>query len=253
MVSNVKFTAEMLNKVYLAAVLFMAVSILLPAAAAAECDPFPRFKIWGNLTHGKVQSYVDRKLDGDWQPYLSHLEKQLAGVKGIMARGKPARIRSKGKLVNLAGDDLVNYVRLSEARLDVARCLAEEAEIASLNDFSTAAGGGEPADTEIKMVAQSRVANALKLAVETACENGNSVFKITNRGANWPGSGTLSIYRMGEGRRDVINSRRLRLKTGQLATFRVKAKSNPTGRLGLFVKPSWYERPFDYDATMRCR
>jgi len=243
----------MLNKTCLSAVLFLAASILLPSAAAAECGPFPRYKLWGNLTHGKVQSYVDRKLDGDWQPYISHLEKQLAGVKGIMARGKPARIRSKGKQYTLAGDDLVNYVRLSEARLEVARCLTEESEIAGLNDFATAAGGGEPADTEVKLVAQGNVANAVKLAVETACENGNSVFKVTNRGANWPRSGTLSIYRLGEGRRDVINSRRLRLKAGQLATFRVKAKSNPTGRLGLFVKPSWYERPFEYDATMRCR
>ena len=70
------------------------------------------------------------------------------------------------------------------------------------------------------------------------------------------GSATFAIYNMrkkGKKRvRKLISKRRMRLKYGQRASFKIKTSQLPSGRVGLWVKPGWYKRDFDYDATVRC-
>ena len=43
--------------------------------------------------------------------------------------------------VTLRGIKLGNYIQLSDKRMDIVRCLAEQAEMADLQNFETAAGG----------------------------------------------------------------------------------------------------------------
>ena len=43
----------------------------------------------------------------------------------------------------------------------------------------------------------------------------------------------------------------MRFAEGQKASFRMK---NPgQASIGLFVEPSWYERPFQFDAEVACK
>jgi hypothetical protein len=223
--------------------------------AKAECKTFPDYPLWKTLSHDRAKSYVKRKLKGDWGPYLSHLEKQLKNIEKIIDAEKSARLRHNGEVITLAGNDLVEYRQASADRLSVVECLAEDAEIAALNDFATAAGD-EEADQEIKLPAATTSTSpggrAMNLEVSTSCSNGVSRFKIKNQGADWPKAGSFSIYRIDGATKYSVSSRRMRLKRGQIASFTVKKSRNPTGNLGLFVGPAWYKRSFVYDATLTC-
>ncbi len=50
----------------------------------------------------------------------------------------------------------------------------------------------------------------------------------------------------------IIRIQTERVVIGNILNVRVKTAKLPTGRLGLWVKPGWYKRPFVYDATIRC-
>ena len=108
---------------------------------------------------------------------------------------------------------------------------------------------GETRSAETAQLATS----ALNLKIDANCDNGTTVFKVKNTGNPWPKSSTFAIYRIGDGPVQVISKRRMRLRDGQNASFKIKPSKNPTGALGIWVKPSWYERPFRYDATVSCR
>jgi hypothetical protein len=95
--------------------------------------------------------------------------------------------------------------------------------------------------------------SALRLEVQTACLDGNTTFKVKNAGAAWPKTSTFAIYRIAAGKGQMISKRRMRLAPGQQASFRVKASRNPTGKLGIFVRPGWYQRKANYDAIKVCR
>ncbi|MBT7943055.1 MAG: hypothetical protein HN719_06835 [Alphaproteobacteria bacterium] len=99
-------------------------------------------------------------------------------------------------------------------------------------------------------------AGILKMNVVANCQDGKATFKIRNLGDDWPKTSTFAIYNMrkkGKKRvRRLITKRRMRLKDGQRASFKVKTENLPTGRLGLWVKPDWYKRDFDYDAVVNC-
>ncbi len=99
-------------------------------------------------------------------------------------------------------------------------------------------------------------AGLLKMEIMTNCQDGNAFFRVKNAGSDWPKTSTFAIYNLrkkGNKRvRKLIAKRRMRLKDGQRASFKIKTASLPTGRLGLWVKPSWYEREFAYDATISC-
>jgi len=228
--------------------------IFSAGVASAQCERFPKIALWKNLTHESVKKYVERKLAGDWRPYISHLEQQLKNTSEIIAAGSGARLKHNGEVITLKGDRLVQYYKLSEARLKVARCLSEEKDISLLNDFTVAAGD-ELAVTEIPVpsLAGGAAATALQIDVSTKCTGGESLFKISNRGVDWPKSGTFSVFRIDGQSKYPVSSRRMRLKHGQVVTFAIQKTRNPTGTLGLFVGPAWYQRPFAYDATLVCR
>ena len=238
----------------LLSLLVMTMALGLSAnTALAQCTEFPVYPLWTSLSHDSAKSYVKRKLKGDWTPYISHLEKQLGSIEKIIASGKGARLKHNGETLALSGEKLERYQRLSKARLEVVQCLAEEMEIAALDNFATAAGDEEPV-TEIPVQArkQASAASALRLEVSTSCSNGVSSFKIKNQGTDWPKAGSFSIFRIDGQNKYPVSSRRMRLKNGQIASFTVKRSRNPTGNLGLFVGPAWYKRSFAYDATLVC-
>ena len=118
-----------------------------------------------------------------------------------------------------------------------AACISIAASMQSASGAETAAVAG----------------NALHIDVATECAQGSTIFTVKNIGTSWPKTTTFAIYRLGSGKGQVVAKRRLRLTEGQQASFRITAKRNPTGQLGLAVQPGWYERPAGYDATAACR
>jgi hypothetical protein len=90
----------------------------------------------------------------------------------------------------------------------------------------------------------------VKIEVATTCEEGEAVFTILSRGDTWPAMGKVAVYRT-EGQVLVIQ-RNMRMKTGQQASFRVKGVG-AGAEVGLWVEPTWYQRPFAYDAIVTCQ
>lgn len=232
-----------------------------PSLAQSNCAAIPALKIWDGMTNLRVERYVETEHDGNWQPYLNHLAQQLEKIQSIQVAGKSARINFKDKFIQLSGDQLDAFITASTLRYEVVQCLSYGgdlmAEAANLESFETAAGGNtdEAGEVEIPISSKptSSAASAVEINIATSCKDYSSTFAITNQGETWPKSAMFYIYRMSEGTKQVIISRRMRLKANQSSKFRIKASKNPTGQLGLFVDPSWYVRDFKYDATVRCR
>jgi len=176
----------------------------------------------------------------------------VKNLDGIRQAGKAARLRIGGEAVTLSGAALDDYAEASIRRLAVVRCLATRPSTVRAKPV----GGAELRDARSEAFSLSRSAAAVPapvaLNISTSCRNGETVFTTENRGGDWPASGQFQIYRIGTDAQ-VVSSRRMRLKKGQKASFKIAASKSPTGQLGLFVKPSWYERPFAYDATATCR
>ena len=90
---------------------------IMPSAAFAECPNFPAVPWWGKVSHDSVKSYVARKYDGDWLPYVKKWERQLSRMTDIRDRGKTAVIKSRK--LRLSGDQLSIYVEQIRQRVDV--------------------------------------------------------------------------------------------------------------------------------------
>jgi hypothetical protein len=111
--------------------------LFVTSTARAECNLFPKVPWWGSLDHDKVASFVSRKHEGNWKPYLEKWAEQVDKLKDIHKRESSIFIRYKGKKVKIAGDALENYIKLVDKRVVVAKCLAENANYAN---FATATG-----------------------------------------------------------------------------------------------------------------
>ena len=108
---------------------------IVPSAAFAECHNFLTVSWWGKGSHDSVKSYVARKYEGDWSPYVKKWERQLNRTTKIRDRGKTAVIKSRK--LRLSGDSLSIYVEQIRKRVAVTRCLAQDTtEAASIEAVS---------------------------------------------------------------------------------------------------------------------
>ncbi len=120
----------------------------LPARAASECDSFAQVIIWSDINHQAVASFVERTFDGDWGEYADRLTIIKKRIEEIYGRDEATTIKMQGERVLFEGPSLAQYIKDSEARIDIVRCLGEEAMAAGLDNFSTAAGGESPLEPE---------------------------------------------------------------------------------------------------------
>lgn len=235
-------------------------SLLLFVASArpalAECQPFPKVALWGDYTHERVKAFVDQRMNGDWIAFVKQLQGRLKTLQQVQARGEKLALNVRDKRVVLEGETLDAYVRAAGLRVTIAECLAAEAELDSLQNFATAAGGSAsaPAPAAPSQSSTSMItAGDLKMKVMSECRGGVATFKVINEGEAWPQSGTIGIYRTGDDAPERISTRRIRFIAGQTSTFRVKAARDGSDILALWVSPGWgTERPFTADATVSC-
>ncbi len=104
------------------------------AAANDGCPEFPKV-VWWKTNHTKIISYVSRKHDGDWAPYLLKWNTQLHKMEDLHKRGGTAVFKSKG--LRLEGEMLGQYVDAIRDRVAITRCLARR-EIANAGDKKNA-------------------------------------------------------------------------------------------------------------------
>lgn len=93
-------------------------------------------------------------------------------------------------------------------------------------------------------------AATVDVTITSTCEEGNAVFKVVNKGFEWPTVAKFSVYRV-KGN-TLVSQRRMRLTSNQQASFRVKAGGPEQVELGIFIEPEWYTREFTFDAKVSC-
>lgn len=86
--------------------------------------------------------------------------------------------------------------------------------------------------------------------VVSSCVDNIAMFKIVNAGEAWPRQGKLHVVRISGGNMKTLSKRSMRFVAGQQASFRLKDIGTDT--VAVFVDPSWYDRPFKFDATVTC-
>ena len=249
-----------------------------PAVAQDRCPAFPSGVYAGEVSHRRVIDYVEGRLGGDWRGYIAHQQDRLRRLKALGVEGKPLTVRHNGSLAKISGADLERYIAVTAGRIGVLRCLANnqsiaaQASAAALNDFATAAGGGPVTVTPKKRPAQqiaqapkapppsqrvhvelrNAVGEPLDLEVTASCEGDTTIFRIVNKGPEFPDPGSLTVFQIGGPEKRVVRTRRVQLRPEQSTTFKLKSYLNPTGQLGLHVSPSWYVRSSGLDAVIRC-
>lgn len=248
--------------------------VVAASAASADCSPFPRSNFIGSYTHDQVIQYVDRAHGGDWAPYLAALDKNLVRLNQLRARGQGAVVKVRGEPMKLNASDLSRFVFTSRQFSSVAQCLAEEKEMAALDQFETAAGADQqspiPAKEQVVQSTYSEglsvpksaglstaisnvLGESLNVRVSTQCTNGDTVFIVANTGTKWPRAATFSLFRIAGPNRQMISARKMSIEPGSAKTLRVKKAHNPTGHIGLALDPGWYKREFTMDAKAQCK
>lgn len=246
--------------------------VVAASAASADCSPFPKSNFIGAYTHEHVIQYVDRAHGGDWEPYLTTLDKNLARLNQLRVQGKGTVIKVRGEQMKLNASDLSRFVFTSSQFSSVAHCLADQHEMASLDQFETAAGDDKHPSVAHEKIVQSSysegrsspksagmsttvanvVGESLQVRVSTQCSNGDTVFVVANTGNKWPRAATFSLFRIAGPNRQMISARKMSIEAGSAKTLRVKKNHNPTGHIGLSLDPGWYKRDFKMDAEAQC-
>lgn len=91
----------------------------------------------------------------------------------------------------------------------------------------------------------------VNIEIISGCVNDVASFKLVNRGEMWPELGKLKVYEIAGGQARELTARTMRFAEGQQASFRMKNPGDSS--IGIFVEPSWYDRPFEFDAQVDCR
>jgi hypothetical protein len=101
-----------------------------------------------------------------------------------------------------------------------------------------------------KVQLASTETQAIDVDVVSGCVSNVAMFQIVNVGEAWPRMGKLHIIRISNGNSKTLAKRSMRFAAGQKASFRLKDIGPDT--VAIFVEPSWYERPFKFDAEVTC-
>jgi len=114
--------------------------------------------------------------------------------------------------------------------------------------------GFTPNSGAVELIAQAEIAAAppalLRVEVSAVCADQGAVFKIANRGEQWPRTGLLRLYYADD--HSLIGQRRLRLADHQRISFAVKNNVVAGRPVGVWLDPGWYKRSFKFDAQMTC-
>ncbi|MHA1597351.1 MAG: hypothetical protein ACTSV1_01405 [Alphaproteobacteria bacterium] len=102
--------------------LFVVMAATGNATEVSQCAAFPESDFWSKTTHSTIISYVNRKHDGNWKDYIAKWQKQLDNMRKIYEQGGSAVFKSKN--MTISGDELMEYIKALETRVEVTKCVA---------------------------------------------------------------------------------------------------------------------------------
>jgi hypothetical protein len=90
----------------------------------------------------------------------------------------------------------------------------------------------------------------MDLHVTSSCKNGTAIFKVSNVGEEKIEGVNFRLFKVTEGL--VVSKRRLSLKKGQTATFKVKNAQHIPDQIGLFIDSKAIPRAQKTDVSIQC-
>ena len=249
-------------------------------ARAASCPDLPKVT-WWKTNHEKIVKYVDQRYNGDWESYLTKWRNYRNKMKTIFEKDGTAIVKSRG--LRLKGAKLKKHIGDVEKRILVTQCLKQKhgGRLASRNSLDGSSisqarrslahmfqvakeqalqFASKPGIQQVGVSAMpiwvegstyGVTGEKLNLEISAKCVGLLPVFRVTNLGDQWPHPGAINIYQT-DGR-TMVTKKSIRLSTSQNATFKVFEKGKSiTGEVGVWIQPSWTNRPFQYDSRITC-
>ncbi len=249
-------------------------------AHAAACPALPEVA-WWKTNHDKIVKYVDQRYNGIWEPYIDKWRNYRKKMQAIHDKDGTAIVKSRG--IRLKGASLEKHIDDVERRILVTQCLQQkhsgQLALAGPSQTRSVAGAGsslagvfQAAKQQALQLASlpgsqlarssnvsfrqeersSEVTNdKLDLEISAKCDGRTPVFQVTNLGDRWSRLAAISIYRT-DGKA-MVTKRRMKLESSQQATFKVRKRGKAlAGEVGMFIQPSWANRPFQYDSKITC-
>jgi hypothetical protein len=214
--------------------------------AAAECPKLADVEWWTN-TVDEVRQVVVKTYEGSWDSYIDRWQLQRKELQDAYNRGTAVEIRTRG--LTFRDEDLKNYIKMVDERIETLRCMKAEYGDERTADQKAGKGGAPAAPTQ--EVVKSVEGQNFDLEVSAVCQNGIPAFQVTNLGDRWPKLGEVSIYRTDT--KAMLIQRRVRMANSQQMIFKVPDEiAKDADEVGIFIEPSWYQRTFGYDATIKC-
>jgi len=237
-----------------------------PAAAQTACPKLSEVEWWTN-TVSEVRRAVLASYNGSWDAYIDRWKQQQRDLQAAYDAGQSVEIRSRALVFR--NEDLKDYIGQVEERIKALECLkreyaaedqATQPKTAMVDPRLASERGNSPrqgVQTEVKQElsapqeTKAIEGRELSLEVNAICEGTTPTFQITNLGDRWPRLAEIAIYRTDTN--GIVTQRRLRMTNSQQMIFKLPDAIGAEGNeYGLHVSPTWYERVFQYDATIKC-
>jgi len=236
-----------------------------PASAQVACPQLSEVEWWTN-TVPEVRRAVLASYNGNWDAYIDRWKQQQRELQQAYDSGQSVEIKSRG--IVFRNDDLKDYIGQVADRIKTLDCLKKEYAAedttpskAAVDPRLASEQGNSPrqgVQTEVKQElaapqeTKSIEGKELSLEVNAICEGKTPAFQITNLGDRWPRLAEIGIYRTDTN--GMVTQRRLRMTNSQQMIFKLPDAMGAEGNeYGLNVNPTWYERSFQYDATIKCQ
>lgn len=225
--------------------LLTASAVAMPASAqdSSRCPKLSDVEWWTN-TIPEVRRVVAASYNGSWESYIDRWIQQRRDLQVAYDAGNSVEIKSRGLVFR--NDDLKDYIAQVDERIKTLECLKKE--------FPTQAAAPRPQQPAQDLPPAQKVeaieGKELNVEVAAICEGKIATFQITNLGELWPRLAEISIYRTDTSGK--VTQRRMRMTNSQQMIFKVPEASKDAGEVGIFIEPTWYDRVFRYDATIKC-
>ena len=238
-----------------------------PASAQGACPKLSDVEWWTN-TVSEVRRVVLASYNGSWDAYIDRWKLQHKELQQAYDSGQSVEIKSRALVFR--NDDLKEYIGQVDERIKALECLkreyasedeatlpkSEEAidpRLASAQGTSPRQGVQTEVKQELAAPQETKAVEGKELSLEinAICEGKTPTFQITNLGERWPRLAEISIYRTDTN--GMMTQRRLRMTNSQQMIFKLPDSMVQTGsEFGIYIQPTWYERAFQYDATVKC-
>ena len=119
---GIKMKATIAGMVMIAGYGIISSTISIEAHAAA-CPALPDVA-WWRTSHAKIVNYVDKRYNGEWDPYIKKWLRYRTQMSDIFDREGTAIVKSRG--IRLKGDILQRHILDVDQRIRVTECLKQK-------------------------------------------------------------------------------------------------------------------------------